>query len=137
MPRVGRPSKLTPEIQAKIVEVISAGNYRVVAARAAGVSPRALAAWVAQGKRASCGVYYEFRHAVMRAEQDAEMRAVDAILKAAVSDPKYACWWLERKFPQRWSQNKQVIRDLVKRIRAIEERYGMGEDTDSASWQAR
>ena len=37
MPRTGRPTKLTPEVQKKIVDALSAGNYFEVACEYAGI----------------------------------------------------------------------------------------------------
>jgi hypothetical protein len=58
--RGGRPSKLTPERQARIVEAIQAGHFRATAARLAGIGPTTLYRGMQQ--------FPEFREAVARAE---------------------------------------------------------------------
>ena len=48
--RGGRPSKLTPEVQEKIVTAIRAGNYAQVAAVYAGIGERTFYRWMELGK---------------------------------------------------------------------------------------
>ncbi len=100
----GRPSKLTPELQAKIVQAISGGNYRAVAAEWVGVSAKTLREWMARGGKAKAGPFAEFRAAVLEAERAAEIRAVALVMKAAAEDPRHAEWWLERKCHGRWGR---------------------------------
>lgn len=124
MAKRGRPTDLTPDIQAKIVEVVAAGNYREIAAHAAGISPRTLAGWVAQGKKAKSGIHRDFLQAVLKAEQDAEIRMVKAIVDGAEQDPKHAQWWLERKAPERWGRDRQIIKELLDRVKSLEAERG-------------
>jgi hypothetical protein len=100
----GRPCQLTPEITAKVVQAISGGNYRQVAAQWAGVSARTFHEWVAKGKRQSSGIYVDFLQAILEAERAAEIRMVALVMKAAAEDPRHAEWWLERKRPARWGR---------------------------------
>lgn len=111
MAMAGRPSKLTPEVQAKIVEAIRGGNYREVAAEWAGIGERTFQTWMAGQKPA----HLEFQRAVIEAERAAEIRAVALIMKAAANDPKHAEWWLERKFHDRWGRKDKV--DLAGKVR--------------------
>lgn len=104
MARTGRPTKLTPEVAQAICAAVAAGNFRQVAARAAGVSPRTLGDWLAKGKAQATGPYADFLRAVLRAEQDAEMAMVKRVVEAASQDAKHAEWFLERKFPDRWGR---------------------------------
>ncbi|MDP2659908.1 MAG: hypothetical protein Q8R28_04180, partial [Dehalococcoidia bacterium] len=96
----GRPTKCTPETQAKVVEAIVGGNYREVAAQWAGLGPETITRWMSRNREP----YLSFRHAVLEAEQAAEIRAVALIMKGAAEDPKHAEWWLERKFHERWGR---------------------------------
>jgi len=45
-----RPTKLTADVQARIVQAIEAGNYLDVAARYGGIAPSTLHAWVQRGR---------------------------------------------------------------------------------------
>lgn len=67
---MGRPSKLTPEIEERILEVIRAGNYREAAAQAAGIAPETLSRWMGREREP----YRSFRQSVLAAEQVAERR---------------------------------------------------------------
>ena len=49
--RGGRPSKLTPEVQEKIVTAIRAGNYAQVAAVYAGIGERTFYRWMERGEK--------------------------------------------------------------------------------------
>lgn len=96
-------SKLTPEVQQRIVEVIRAGNYVSVAARFAGIGRRTFYKWMARGEREESGPYRDFYVAVRQAEAFAEVRAV-AILQSEMKDNwRAALGYLERKFPTRWA----------------------------------
>ena len=50
--RTGRPTKLTPDLQAKIVEALKAGNYAEVAARHVGIASSTFYDWMKRGPRA-------------------------------------------------------------------------------------
>lgn len=109
MPRpVGRPTKLTNEVQEKILQAIRGGNYREVAARWAGIDPVTLTRWMRRGEQGRRGPYVQFCQAVLEAEQQAELRAVALIMKGAASDPNHAKWWLERKFHERWGRRERT-----------------------------
>lgn len=104
----GRPSKLTPERQERIVELIRAGNYMEIAAQAAGIDVSTLYRWLQRGEKARSGPYRQFRDAVMRARVEAEARAVVVVQKAALTDWRAASWWLERAFPDRWGRRQKL-----------------------------
>ena len=79
-PRMGgRPSKLTREIQDKIVAAIRVGNYAQVAAKYAGIGETTFYAWLKRGEEEDQSKYQEFREAVKRAESEAEVRTVALI----------------------------------------------------------
>jgi hypothetical protein len=101
---MGRPTKLTPELQQKVVLAVRGGNYRTVASLWAGTTIRAVQRWMVQGKKRPKSMYGAFRAAILEAEQAAEIHAIRIILDAAKKDAKHAEWWLERKKPKRWAR---------------------------------
>lgn len=112
----GRPPKLTPISQAKVVEAIANGNTRDVAAAYAGVNRATLFAWLAKGEAAESGLYRDFLDAVKMAEARAVVEAVAIIRTAARTSWQAAAWWLERKYPDEWGRKDRVaIEDLLKR----------------------
>ena len=102
----GRPTKLTPELQAKIVEAIAAGNYIETAAAYAGVNKTTIYDWMRRGGRTSKGIYHEFSNAVTRALAQAEMRDVLIIGQAAKENWQAAAWRLERSSTTKTHTNK-------------------------------
>ena len=97
---MGRPTKLTPEVQTKIVQAIAGGNYKEIAAEWAGIAPDTLSRWLSRAREP----YLTFRRAVLEAERVAEIRCVALIMKGAAEDPKHAEWLLERKHHERWGR---------------------------------
>jgi hypothetical protein len=104
----GRPAKLTPEVQDKIVSMLRAGNYAAVAYTYAGICRRTYESWIKRGERESSGIYHEFANAVARAESEAEARHVVMISTAAKSHWKAAAWLLARRNPDRWAASHTV-----------------------------
>jgi len=104
----GRPSKLTPEVQEKIVTAIRAGNYAQVAAVYAGITERTYYRWMELGEQARGGRYLQFFQAVKAAEGEAEVRAVAIIQKKMPDDWRAAMSYLERKHPKRWGRRVDV-----------------------------
>lgn len=117
----GRETGLTPEVRDAIISVLRAGNFRVVACRAAGVHVRTFRRWLARGRDETSGVYRELLTLVEQAEHEAETAMVANVFAAATADARHAQWWLERKFPQRWSRDRNLLHELRDHIRRLEE----------------
>lgn len=105
---MGRPSKLTPERQQRLLDAIRAGNYYEPACVYAGIDYATFRRWMQRGEQATHGPYREFREAVLRAEAEAEIRAVALINKAMPDDWRAAQMFLERRHPERWGKREQV-----------------------------
>jgi hypothetical protein len=132
--RPGRPSKLTPEITYRIAELIRAGNYREVAARAAGIGTTTFYRWLDEGARQNRGQFREFWDAIKRAEAEAECKSV-AVIDAAAQGGTWhaAAWRLERMFPDRWGRRQrleEVSEDMLDRDfrRLVRKLEAQGED---------
>ena len=104
----GRKSKLTPQLQQKIVDVIAAGNYHHVAARYAGIDQATFYRYMSLGEQAQSGIYFEFCKAVKEAEAQAQARNVAIIQRAANDSWQAAAWWLERKYYQDWGRKERI-----------------------------
>ncbi len=110
MPDNGRPSKLTPAIQEKIVQALSIGNYRKDAAEYAGIDAATLHRWLLRGAREKDSAYADLRAAVLEAESRAKITAIGSITKAMRNgDWRAAAYWLERKFPHQFSDRSQLF----------------------------
>jgi transposase len=119
---VARPTKLTPEIQERIVAAIRAGNYAEPAARSAGISPATYYRWLRRGEEASCGIYRDFYEAVRRAESEAEVYAVAVIRRAMPNDWRAAAHYLERRYPDRWRRRETLEHEGERRLVVSTER---------------
>ena len=104
---MGRPYKLTPAIQERIVQAITAGNDNVVAAAYAGIADTTYYRWMAEGLEAKTGQLKEFRDSVLKAQADAEVRNVAIVEQAATRTWQAAAWWLERKHNARWGRKER------------------------------
>lgn len=112
---MGRPSKLTPERQERIVLAVSAGSYPEVAARANGVDASTFYRWMARGDDPveRDPRYRVFREAVKEAEARAEVVAIGRIQQAAAGGTWTAsAWYLERKYPDRWGRKDQIRQEV-------------------------
>jgi hypothetical protein len=101
---VGRPLTLTPELSERICAVVREGNFRHTAARYLRIPVRTFRRWCEKGRKAKSGPYFEFWHALLEAECEAEIKAVRLVIEAAQADPKHAEWWLERKCHRQWGR---------------------------------
>ena len=98
----GRPTKLTPETQGKIVGAIARGNYYEVACRAGNVSYKVFREWMIKGEKAKSGKFRDFRDAVQHAEAMAELLALDEWRKQMPNSWQASRDFLARRHPQRW-----------------------------------
>lgn len=109
---IGRPTKLTPQMQAKIVQALTAGNTRTAAVAYANVDYQTFLNWMERGNNARSGLFFDFFEAVKKAEADAEVRNVAIIQKAAEKNWQAAAWWLERRKPDDWKNREELSVDL-------------------------
>ncbi len=139
---VGRPSKLTPEIQAEIVKRVAVGSYADVAAVAAGIRRSTFLAWLRRGRKQKQGRYRDFLVAIARAEAEGEVQALALIRQAmqggqvlqrvtrrkrdgaeevmeklARANWAAARWFAERRHPVRWGRKETEV--LAKLIREV------------------
>lgn len=117
----GRPSKLTPEIQERICQLVRAGNTVEVCAEAAGIAPATYYGWMQQGIEGD-GVHGEFRRAVEQARAEAEAILVGRVQRAAQSGSwRAATWLLERQWPEHWAAigDRQAENELDRELDRI------------------
>nr|PZN07741.1 MAG: hypothetical protein DIU64_11805 [Caldicoprobacter oshimai] len=109
---MGRPSKLTPEVQEKICNAIRAGNYYEAACAYAGIDYSTFRRWIIKGEKAKSGKYYDFCEAVKKAEYEAEMRLVAMWQKHMPDNWQAIATFLERRFPERWARRLDVKQEV-------------------------
>ena len=103
---VGRPTKLTPDLQAAVCRHLASGCYVCTACELVGISEKTLSNWKQRGADGE-EPFVSFVQALKEAEAKAEERAVLLVQAAMPNDWKAAMTWLERKFPDRWSRNEK------------------------------
>lgn len=101
----GRPTLLTPEVQAKICNAVSAGNYYQAACAYAGISRQTFLNWMKRGKKARSGQFFEFFGAVRKAQADAEVRVVTLWQQQIPNNWQAARDFLVARFRQRWGKS--------------------------------
>jgi hypothetical protein len=121
---MGRPTSLTPEVQAAIIAAISAGNYRSTAAAAAGVHRNRMAEWEKRGESGE-EPYASFACALQTAEAQAEVKLLAEIRSAQAGVPGVSgadlwqakAWVMERRFASRWcARVKQQVAENVEAL---------------------
>lgn len=107
----GRPTSLTPEVQAIIIEALRRGNYRDTAAKLAGVTRQTLWNWEQRGE-AGEAPYAVFFDAIQTAEAEAEDELLSEVRGASPASTgvhgadvwQARAWVMERRWPKRWAQ---------------------------------
>lgn len=122
MPRhVGRPLKITPEIQADLIKMLSAGNYLETAAAYCGISTDTVRGWVKRGEQEAQRLkadstawpikseteFMELAIAIRQAQATSEIRDVMLIGNAARDQWQAAAWRLERRYPDKWGKKER------------------------------
>lgn len=107
--KIGRPTKLTPDKIATIVEAVTAGAFRDQAAAVIGIGRTTLYDYLARGQtdldNGVTSIYAELQDALTRAEAQAELTAIQIIRQHAPMDWRAAAWYLERKYPAKWGRS--------------------------------
>ena len=113
-------TKLTPEIQEKIIGYIKAGNYIATACKAVGIYKSTYYRWVQRGTKAlwleekgekvleSEEIYYNFCNSIKKAKAKAEMQSVSLIRIAGIDNWQAAAWWLERTNWKKWGKKDKL-----------------------------
>tara|TARA_R110000765_G_scaffold223131_1_gene327268 strand:+ start:766 stop:1182 length:417 start_codon:yes stop_codon:yes gene_type:complete len=99
MAKTGRPSKRTPEIEAKLTRALGNGLSRDSASKFAGIGRETLAQWAK--KDATFGAR------LAEIESDWELRMVEAATNGITKQPKLAVDLLERRRAS-WNKDSQT-----------------------------
>jgi hypothetical protein len=108
---MGRPSKFTEEVRARVLEAIASGVPRRVGAEYAGISERTLQTFLARARDAQSGPYLQFSQALKKAEATAVIAAVGRIRNHGRDSWQADAWWLERRYPEEWGRQDRTKLD--------------------------
>lgn len=106
--RVGRPTKYSAAIAARICKSVREGCSREAAAGLAGVSKETLFDWMR--------TFSDFSYAIKKADSQFERECVARIRKAGRTPRNWTAgaWMLERKFPERYGKiERHLIADTT------------------------
>lgn len=119
----GRPTSLTPEVQAAIVADVEAGVKFEDAALANGIALSTLKLWL-QKADAGDERYKDFSAALTRARATAKANALRNVRagmlpsKEPTADWKAEAWFLERTFPNEYGPQQAVAAKVQKELDA-------------------
>jgi len=153
---MGRPCKLTSEVQDRIVKAVRAGAYQEIAATLAGICRTTFFRWMVAGEESKRnGKFRDFWNAVKKAEAEWEEEQVEGIQATAqggqllsrttterkggeivvsetFSRPEWTAraWLLERKLYERWGKKERVelTGDKTRPLHII---YAKGEEKEA------
>ena len=138
-----RPTKLTPQVQKRLLTAIRAGNSIEASSAASGIDERTFYNWMKQGQSEdSADIYVQFFHDIKKAQAHAEMKSLAAIRKAGAGyqtktvktttkqdgsveivetigkefNWQASAWYLERKYPERWGNTQKVRVEVEKEL---------------------
>jgi len=120
---MARPTKLTTEVEERILQAIRSSNYPQTAAAFAGVHRSSYFRWMERGDPSGTAAadrrYRAFRAGVEQAQAEAEVRDVTMIAKAGERDWRARAWSLERRHPERWARRAATEEEVSLLERAL------------------
>ena len=116
---MARPTKLTPEVEERLVHAISVGATYKDACACAGISYQTFLNWKKRAQRVMeqmeergtepeeiTDQFVEFFDHIKKAQGEAAMGWLTTINKAARRDWKAAAWMLERRYPESYDRKR-------------------------------
>lgn len=106
--KMGRPTKLTPELIEKMARVVSVGNYLDTAARYVGIDKVTFHAWMKRGHAQKRGIFRDFLNAMEEAQAAADVRDHAYIAKASERDWRAAIEHLRLRNQARYGKRVEL-----------------------------
>lgn len=129
----GRPPKLTPEVQTRIVEALSAGVPRTLACKVAGINYATFKRWMVKGAKPKGSKQFRaFCAIIKKTEAEIVESYCKTIKTASAKSWQAAAWWLERSHPGLFGMNREMINDLKKFLAEQKKRREEGATDDDA-----
>jgi hypothetical protein len=121
--KLQRPTVLTEEIQAEIVQALADGNYLSVACQSVGITVRIFDHWRKRWEEGDpvAQAYNDFFLACKMASSVAERNSLSRLKQAPLNWQAQA-WFLERRFPQRWGRkDRESVKSPPKKPKPLED----------------
>ena len=104
---MSQKTKLTPELQEKLLRYLRGGNYVETAAACVGIHRDTFYEWMKRGAKGH-KLYATFAEAVNRAMAEAEALDLHVIRQASTTQWQAAAWRLERRFPEKYGRHDRT-----------------------------
>lgn len=112
-------SKLTLELQTKLVECIEAGLYYDIACDAVGITKTTFWRWMNEGKANLNAEKKNFYDAIKEAKANCAKNALDAINIHRIKEWTAAAWLLERRFRKYYGKDAKDLREVARLIKLL------------------
>jgi hypothetical protein len=99
---MGRPTKLTPDVQQRIVEALLSGLYAEDAVIIGGICEDTFYEWIKRGKTGE-EPFASFSEAVETAGVESSRQALTTV-RAGDMGWQGSAWFLERRYPAKWGR---------------------------------
>lgn len=105
-----RPTVLTPEVQKKVLKLLSQGNFVATACEASGLTYQTFRSWQRRWEDGDPGAqqFAQFFELVALAVPLGEAQAL-MTLRIGAPGWQAQAWFLERRFPKRWAKKDELI----------------------------
>lgn len=121
-----RPTKLTPDVQNRIVLALELGHTYETASEMGGIAYNTFNEWRKKGESAKSGQFYEFYEAIKAAESRFVDNQLALIQNAAINGTwTAAAWLLERRKPQQWAQRQYQKIDGLDELKEAADKAGV------------
>ena len=104
---IGRPTKCTPKVIARVARILALGGTINSACRAGGIDPVSYYKWIKRGE-AGEEPFVNFLHAIKESQAVAEEKALRVIDEAMLDSWQAAAWLLERRYPNDWGRRQRM-----------------------------
>lgn len=125
-----RTLTLTDELSKAICDNVRLGSWAETAAAAAGVSRMTICRWLRAGKKAASKPVSKrtadekrlakFSEDMAIAAAESEMLDIARIAQAGQTVWQACAWRLERRYPDRWGNDRQALRELMSKVKSLE-----------------
>ena len=105
---MARPTKLTPELQETICDIISKGNSITTACQSVGIAETTFRVWKEKGDKEPDSVHGEFLQAMHKAESDAKQELLQYVKDAAPHSWQASMTILERRWPNEFGRRDRM-----------------------------
>ena len=104
----GRPTVMTDLAVERLLTSVRGGNFLEVAIKYAGLGKSTVYDWIAQGRKATEGPFFDFVKNLDDALAEAETTAVEQLINHGRVDYRAVTFYLERRHAARWGAKQQV-----------------------------